>query len=51
MMQVRDRVVMTEKPVAMKVAACMAASAMPSTGPVAISRAGSRPGSPKQAMT
>ena len=51
MIQVRVSVVTTEKPVAMKLAACIAASAMPTTGPPAISRAASRPGSPKQAMT
>ena len=51
MMQVLFSVVTTEKPVLMKLAACIAASAMPITGPVAISRAASSPGSPKQAMT
>ena len=51
MMRVRSSVVTTEKPVAMKVAACMAASAMPSTGASVISRAAIRPGSPKQAIT
>ena len=51
MTQVRSSVVTTEKPVATMLAACIAASAIPSTGPVAISRAARRPGSPKQAMT
>src|SRR3954469_228770 len=51
MIRVRPSVVTTEKPVASIEAACIAASAMPSTGPRASSRAASRPGSPKQAMT
>ncbi|MCY1371541.1 hypothetical protein D9M69_586910 [compost metagenome] len=48
---VRPRVVTTLKPVATQVARCMAASAIPITGKRAISRAASRPGSPKQAIT
>src|SRR3954453_678200 len=51
MIRVRPSVVTTEKPVASIEAACIAASARPSTGPRASSRAASRPGSPKQAMT
>ena len=39
MILVRSSVVTTEKPVATKLAARMAASAIPSTGPRAISRA------------
>jgi hypothetical protein len=44
-------VVTTLKPRPSSIAACIAASAMPTTGPAASSRAASRPGSPKQAMT
>ncbi len=49
--RVRPSVVTTLKPRPRKLAVCMAASAMPTTGPLASSRAASRPGSPKQAMT
>ena len=48
---VRARVVTTLKPRPRWLAVCMAASAMPITGPRATSRAASRPGSPKQAIT
>jgi len=48
---VRASVVTTLNPRPRKLAACMAASAMPTTGPAASSRAASNPGSPKQAIT
>ena len=48
---VRPSVVTTEKRAPTRLAMCMAASAMPTTGPRASSRAGFRPGSPKQAIT
>ena len=43
--------IICEKPVATTLATCMAASAIPMTGPWAASRAARTPGSPKQAMT
>ena len=51
MMQVRPSVVTTENRVLISVARWKAASAMPSTGAAVSSRAASRPGSPKQAIT
>ena len=47
----RAVVVTTVKLPAIRVARCMAASAMPITGPRAIERAASMPGSSKQATT
>ena len=48
---VADMDVTTEKLPAVRAAACMAAWAMPSTGPSTRARAWSSPGSPKHAMT
>jgi len=48
---VRPSVVTTLKRLPIMLARCIAASAMPTTGPRASSRAAFRPGSPKQAIT
>ena len=51
MPMVRASVVTTLNEPPRKLAVCIAASAMPTTGPRASSRAAFRPGSPKQAIT